>query len=217
MSWNDQIDIYCERLNPSFWAEPLNAISNGVFLIAAFFAYKAYISNKSRDKGVVAAIIITALVGIGSFLFHTIATRWAMWADIIPIIIFIHYSFWLILTRFFAFKASKALLGVVLFFGFSILVKTYVPITAFNGSAQYFPALFLLIGTAAFLKAGNNVQYRKFAVAAVVFIGALTARSVDMQVCPNLEIGTHFLWHTLNPVVMYLVIKAIILNQKKSI
>lgn len=35
---DNTIDIYCERIDPTFWAEPLNAVSNGAFLIAAFAA-----------------------------------------------------------------------------------------------------------------------------------------------------------------------------------
>ena len=30
------IDIYCERIEPGLWAEPLNAITNLAFIIAAF-------------------------------------------------------------------------------------------------------------------------------------------------------------------------------------
>ena len=33
-----------------------------------------------------ALIIISAVVGLGSFLFHTIATRWAEWGDVLPIL-----------------------------------------------------------------------------------------------------------------------------------
>lgn len=34
------VDIYCERLGPSFWAEPFNAVTNASFLIAAWFAWR---------------------------------------------------------------------------------------------------------------------------------------------------------------------------------
>ena len=35
MDWTASIDGYCERLDPSFWAEPLNAWTNLAFLLAA--------------------------------------------------------------------------------------------------------------------------------------------------------------------------------------
>ena len=34
------LDLYCERLGPEFWAEPLNAISNGGFIVAAWLAWR---------------------------------------------------------------------------------------------------------------------------------------------------------------------------------
>ncbi len=36
MDWFVAIDLYCERTDPGFWAEPLNALSNIVFFIAGF-------------------------------------------------------------------------------------------------------------------------------------------------------------------------------------
>lgn len=31
MDWNGYLDLYCERLIPGFWGEPLNAVSNAAF------------------------------------------------------------------------------------------------------------------------------------------------------------------------------------------
>lgn len=31
------LDLYCERCSPDFWAEPVNALTNISFLVAAFF------------------------------------------------------------------------------------------------------------------------------------------------------------------------------------
>ena len=30
------IDLYCERISPEFWAEPMNALTNGFFIFVAF-------------------------------------------------------------------------------------------------------------------------------------------------------------------------------------
>ena len=32
--WSDPIDLYCERLGPSFWAERVNALTNIAFILA---------------------------------------------------------------------------------------------------------------------------------------------------------------------------------------
>jgi len=34
------IDLYCERLGPGIWAEPINALTNLAFLVAAFAAWR---------------------------------------------------------------------------------------------------------------------------------------------------------------------------------
>jgi hypothetical protein len=33
------VDIYCERIDPGFWAEPVNALTNLAFLLAAAFVW----------------------------------------------------------------------------------------------------------------------------------------------------------------------------------
>jgi hypothetical protein len=35
VNWSTPIDLYCERTDASFWAEPANALTNAAFLIAA--------------------------------------------------------------------------------------------------------------------------------------------------------------------------------------
>lgn len=40
MEWFTEIDLYCERIYPGFWAEPLNAITNIAFIIASFWAWQ---------------------------------------------------------------------------------------------------------------------------------------------------------------------------------
>lgn len=44
---NDFIDIYCERTAQGFWNEPLNALTNAAFLIAAYCAYRLARREKS--------------------------------------------------------------------------------------------------------------------------------------------------------------------------
>ncbi|MFE9766429.1 hypothetical protein ACFYPC_18180 [Streptomyces sp. NPDC005808] len=58
--------------------------------------------------------------------------------------------------------------------------------------------------------AGRAAQWRQFAVAAVVFALALTARTVDEGICGALPLGTHFLWHTLDGVLVFLVSRALV-------
>ena len=83
------IDLYCERTTAAFWAEPVNALTNAAFLMAALIGWRAARSTGRRDGPMILLIALTASIGVGSFLFHTVATRWAALADVVPISLFI--------------------------------------------------------------------------------------------------------------------------------
>src|SRR3712207_1850463 len=97
---------YCERIDAHFWAEPLNAITNVAFLLAAALAARLLLRERASDWP---AAILTALVGaigIGSFLFHTIPSRWTAAVDVIPIQLFAFGYFFLAMRRFLGLRAG---------------------------------------------------------------------------------------------------------------
>ena len=90
MDWS-KVYSYCERGgDPSFWAEPLNAISNGAFIIAGLVAARQLKRSPRRDYALFEWLMIALIlaIGTGSFLFHTYATVWAIPFDTIPISLF---------------------------------------------------------------------------------------------------------------------------------
>ena len=87
--WSQQIDIYCERMGPEFWAEPVNAVTNAAFLIAAGWVLVVLRREGRLEAGTGLLLALLTAIGIGSFLFHTVATRWAALADVLPIMLFI--------------------------------------------------------------------------------------------------------------------------------
>ena len=40
MEWFEAVDGYCERVDAAFWSEPINAVTNAAFLIAAIWAWR---------------------------------------------------------------------------------------------------------------------------------------------------------------------------------
>lgn len=76
MDWHRIIDQYCERVgtNPDFWGEPVNAITNAAFLVAALWVYREALKRNRLD--LLSGLLCTNVffIGIGSFLFHTHAT-----------------------------------------------------------------------------------------------------------------------------------------------
>ncbi|KQP09299.1 ceramidase domain-containing protein [Methylobacterium sp. Leaf93] len=216
--WFTPIRAYCERGDAGFWAEPLNAASNAAFLVAAFLAFRLAGSGARRDPAGMALAGLVAIVGIGSFLFHTLAVRWAMLADVIPIALFIYAYFFLALRRLLGLAIVPATLATLGFAAFSAGLEPALDALTgqsvdrlSNGSIAYAPAILALIGVAAGLlmpqtcplgPARRRAGLSLLAIAAL-FALSLTFRTLDTALCPSLPIGTHFLWHGLNAAVLY--------------
>jgi hypothetical protein len=60
--------------------------------------------------------------------------------------------------------------------------------------------------TAVALVAKEPSTRRSLALAALVFAISLGLRTVDNAICPQVPLGTHFIWHILNAVVLYVLL-----------
>ena len=175
--WSTPIDLYCERLAPSFWAEPVNALTNVAFFVAAWAAFRLWRRNGHGDRAILALILVVVAVGLGSFAFHTLATRGAMLLDVGPIGVFIYGYFLFALRRLLAMSWPGALGMFAGFVALSTGLATWVPREFLNGSAGYFPALAALIGIG--WLARGSVAGQSLLVAAAVFVASLFFRIVD--------------------------------------
>jgi len=210
--WSTPIDLYCERVTPFFWAEPVNALSNIAFLIAAFVALDRWRRKAKGDGAILALIVVVATVGLGSFAFHTVATRAAMLLDITPIGIFIYGYFLLALRRFLGLSWPPALMLLIGFIVLSLGLASLVPRQVLNGSSGYLPVLAALTILGWILhghKAGQAMM-----VGAGLFVVSLTFRIVDLDVCATWPLGTHFLWHLFNAAVLYTVLRGAIAERQ---
>jgi hypothetical protein len=205
MDWSGSIDAYCERTGPEFWAEPLNAVSNGAFLLAAL--YGARLAWRDGDGWLGALAAIAAAVGVGSFLFHTLATRWAALADVAPIAVFIGVSFALVLVRRIGLAPITAIVATAAFLAASPFVSgVFAPLM--GGSAGYAPAFLALLGVGFWLALADRPGAATLVTAAVVFGLSLSMRMADDPLCSLVPFGTHVFWHILNAVVLALVLRA---------
>ncbi|KAF2991604.1 ceramidase domain-containing protein [Methylocystis sp. MJC1] len=204
MNWRETVLDYCERLDDRFWSEPLNAISNAAFLISAASAYAILRRRGGRDLSALALIGVTASVGFGSFTFHTVATRGAMLLDVIPIAIFIYGYFVLALRRYFGLGAWAAAGTTIAFAAASFAVDA--SFTGLNGSIAYLPALAALISFAALLRSRDPETSRGLGLAAMTFAASLVFRTMDRDLCGVFALGTHFVWHMLNALVLWLLL-----------
>ena len=212
MAWRDPVIDYCERRGHGFWSEPVNALTNIAFLLAAAAAFALWRRRRETDNPALALIVVTALVGSGSFIFHTVATRGAMLFDVIPIALFIYGYFLLALRRFFGLGALASTAITLLFAAGSYLVEN--SFHGLHGSVGYLPALGAMICFAALLwpRTRRRQTAAGLALAALVFAASLTFRTMDGDVCAGFPLGTHFLWHILNACVLWLLLRTAMLH-----
>ncbi|MCB0391282.1 MAG: ceramidase domain-containing protein [Bdellovibrionales bacterium] len=200
------IDIYCERTSDLMWAEPVNAFTNFFFVIAGLHILYLLKKQGNSSLWLQALSVNTILVGLGSFLFHTFANFWSMWADILPIMILICANFYFVLKYIFRFSHLYAGIFIFLFFLLGFALTVVVP-PILNGSLMYAHALVALIAVAWLTKSRHKKISRFYFMATLVFIFSLFFRTVDPSACEFFPLGTHFLWHTLNSVTIWLVLK----------
>jgi len=214
-SWFAPIDNYCERTDGSFWSEPLNAVSNGAFILAALYAFILWRRAGARDWAALWLIAVTAIVGTGSFLFHTFANRWSLLADVLPIAVFIYSYFLVAMRRYLCLGWIPAAIATGLFIGFNtVFVRLWLglfPGLTLNGSIGYIPAtLALLVVGVLCLRVDARKASGALLTAAGLFGVSLFFRSIDSAVCSALPVGTHYLWHVLNAMVLLTLMRAAI-------
>ena len=219
MDLTKQIFNYCERgTDPSFWAEPLNAVTNASFIIAALIGLVLALKNRRLDGPVGWSILVAFVVGCGSFLFHTYATVWAAIADTAPIMIFI-LSYFVIAMRCYAGLRWGAAGALTIAFLLAMVAVSALlrPLNDYlHGSQSYIPAFLALLGVGLWLRARAHPAGRWLIAVAGIFAVSLTFRSLDQAICDATVIGTHWLWHVLNGVVLGTLIVALIRHGRRG-
>jgi hypothetical protein len=205
MIWSEPVSLYCERASPAFWAEPVNALSNIAFLIAAAAAWYLRTRIGARDWESGALIAVIGIIGVGSFAFHTLATRGAVLFDVIPIAVFVYGYLLLALRRFLRLAAAPAFAVLIGFFAASFAVSDVVPTGFLNGSSEYLMPLAALV-VVGVLAPIDSVR-RSITPAAILFAVSLVFRTIDRAVCTHFALGTHFIWHILNAAVLFILLR----------
>lgn len=199
MAWLDPVDGYCERLGPEYWAEPVNAVTNAAFLVAAAVMWP-------RVRGMVTGrvlVLILAAIGVGSYLFHTHANRLTGLMDVLPILAFILAYVFAASRDFLGLSPVKAGLVTAGFLPYAAAtVPLFAMIPGLGSSAGYAPVPVLILGYAWLLRRRAPETARGLAVGAAILIASLTFRTLDGPLCGVVPMGTHFLWHILNGVML---------------
>ena len=206
MDWRDPLDVYCERTDAGLWAEPLNALTNAAFVLAAADARRRMGPHAARDLRLLAALL--ALVGIGSFVFHTVAQRWASVLDVVFIALFVLLFIHRALVRLHGWSGARAGAAVAATIALTALLALTVTPAALNGSQLYLGPWIALIALA--LRCPQPAAAVWLRRAAALFLPSMILRSIDLAVCDALPMGTHFLWHANNALVLWCGMRALL-------
>lgn len=201
MDWTLHIDGYCERVTPEYWAEPINAITNAAFLISAFIMWQR-LKGQSLPMAR-ALVLILAMIGVGSYLFHTHAQIWAAIADTAPILFFILVYIFAINRDVWGMKQWPALGVTLLFFPYAAAtLPLFQQIPGLGSSAGYAPVPLLILIYAVLLRNRVPETARGLAIGAGILIASILFRAVDEPFCAQIPLGTHFMWHILNAIML---------------
>jgi uncharacterized membrane protein len=200
-TWFNSVDIYCERLDASFWAEPINAISNLSFIVAGFFLWRL----RTPRSSLMAALVI--LIGLGSFSFHTFANRLTGLLDVLAIALYLVAFAFLIpkqwLRNSLLIQMGSFLMLIVSIVLAQSLMSYLKPVLPWLPSGIYLGAWLALIMFALITQYSNMHAARFLWLAVIVFPVSLVSRQLDMPLCESIG-GTHWLWHLFNGLTLFL-------------
>lgn len=209
----------CERHELGFLAEPLNVLSSFAFIFVAISIYKYYRREEDLERkwiwDIHALTFICFIIGMNSVVFHAFPTPATELLDTLSIVLFIMIYFWSVLFRIGRCNFFQATICFVAFVGFSHILVHQFP-RALNDSIGYLSSMIALIMIAVHLHLKARPSSQHFMLAAIVGVCSLFCRAIDRDVCSMLPTGTHFIWHTLNATLLYILLKQLIRNVNRE-
>ena len=231
MALGEHVFLYCERgTSEAFLAEPINAASNGAFLVAALAGLGLLLLRPSEQRSADHYLLISLvfLIGLGSLAFHLYATGATELADVLPIFLFMLVYLGFAMNRFLGVPVGWTVLLVI---GFTSLMAATAQVKCWdggigipgadmqgvkpclNGSLFYLPALAALIVVGLLLEERRHRAAPYLLWAAAILAVSVTLRTLDMAFCEKIVIegrkfGTHFAWHMLNALALFLLLRA---------
>lgn len=231
MTFGEHVFLYCERgTNAALLAEPINAVSNAAFLLAALVGLQLVMWRppEERNPDLFLLPVLVLFIGLGSLAFHLYADQGTALADVLPIGVFMLVYLGFALNRFLAVPPGFTVLLVI---GFAAIVAIVMQVQCgegaigfagaelknakpcLNGSIFYLPALMALIVVGFALHERKHRAAPWLLWAAAIFAVSITLRSLDLALCDKVliegrKVGTHFAWHVLNALTLFLLLRA---------
>ena len=232
MNFGEHVFLYCERgTNQALLAEPINAVSNAAFLLAALVGLQLVLWRppEERSPDLFLLPVLVLFIGLGSLAFHLYADQGTALADVLPISVFMLVYLGFALNRFLGVPPGFTVLLVI---GFAAIVGIDRAGSMRRrghrlpwGRAQRRQALpqrqpVLSAGAggadrrrASLLQERGHRAAPYLLWAAAIFAVSITLRSLDLALCDQVliegrKVGTHFAWHILNALTLFLLLRA---------
>lgn len=210
----NDIDIYCERMAAGLWAEPVNALTNAGFFLAAYLLWRAARRERVLTPSIALLTSLVLFIGIGSSLFHTFATGWARVLDELPILVFQLVFLWVHARRVIGWQRPAAGALVLVFLGTALYGRQFPHLL--NGSLVYAPAVAVLAALGIYHYRAGKAARAHLVAAAGLLVAAVVLRTLDAPLCDRFPLGTHFLWHLLVALVIYLCVAALVAAERSA-
>jgi hypothetical protein len=231
MNFGEHVFRYCERgSSDALLAEPINVLSNLAFLFAALIGLQLLLwrPREQRSADHYLLVFLVLAIGLGSFAFHLFATQGTELLDVVPIGLFILVYLGFALNRFIGVPVGLTVLLVV---GFTAIMAMTGQVQCWdggvgvpgpeiqgakpclNGSIFYLPALLALIVVGLLAEERRHRAAPYLLWAAAILTVSVTLRSLDFALCDRVlidgrKVGTHFAWHILNGLALFLLLRA---------
>lgn len=206
------LDGYCERAGDAgLWGEPLNAVTNLCFIVAAILAANALHKVPNVFK-VDLWLLVAFLFGIGSGsgAWHLMPTGHTVLMDVIPITLFINMYLVSALRRLLKFSYRKVIFWWAVYFGAGLVAQVTLPPDLFNGTIMYIPTFLTLVVLSFAVRSRDAALGSIFFKVLFVWALSLVFRTIDPEICAQFPYGTHFLWHALNAWVLWRLLSVLI-------
>jgi hypothetical protein len=196
---------YCENFSASFPLEqPLNAASNAAFLVAAVLLWREFRPTGLRSRLLVLSV---GLIGLTSLIWHLSLHPPLLALDFTGILLFQTLVWFWVLAPLLALQPRQAVGGFVALFLMMLGAHLLWPERWTPGSGVFVPILLMLLVLAGQLHAHRNGLFLSFAALGAAF----AARLADVPTCAQTYgIGTHWLWHGLTAVAVYVLVRTIL-------
>ncbi|MGH6833465.1 MAG: hypothetical protein ACRECM_10685, partial [Methyloceanibacter sp.] len=204
--------------------------SNVAFLLAGLVGLQLALwrPREERTADHVLLPVLVLFIGLGSLSFHLYADQGTSLADVVPISVFMLVYLGFALNRLLGVPPGVTVLLVI---GFTAIMALATQVQCsdgaigllgaaaqgakpcLNGSGFYLPALAAMIVIGLLLHERGHRAAPWILWAAAIFAISVTLRSLDLSLCDEVvidgrKVGTHFAWHVLNALALFLLLRA---------